>query len=103
VLRRSAVLLRFGTFHPENWTEECSGPVADWIHRTISLLFGAPMVGASGGTLHGLTFAAMWAATTDYAHGIAPGRDQTSPLEVLHGWWHTTEESQVLRLLCNGY
>lgn len=23
--------------------------------------------------LHGLTFAAMWAATTDYAHGIAPG------------------------------
>ncbi len=22
--------------------------------------------------LHGLTFAAMWAATTDYAHGIAP-------------------------------
>lgn len=36
--------------------------------------------------LHGLTFAAMWAATTDYAHEIAPGRDQTSPLEVLHGW-----------------
>lgn len=23
--------------------------------------------------LHGLTFAAMWAATTDYAHDIAPG------------------------------
>lgn len=23
--------------------------------------------------LHGLTFAAMWAATTDYAHQIAPG------------------------------
>ncbi|CAN0360065.1 unnamed protein product [Ectocarpus sp. 8 AP-2014] len=23
--------------------------------------------------LHGLTFAAMWAATTEYAHGIAPG------------------------------
>lgn len=41
MLRRSAVLLLFGIFHPENWTEERSGPVADWIHRTISLLFGA--------------------------------------------------------------
>ncbi|CBJ48928.1 conserved unknown protein [Ectocarpus siliculosus] len=53
--------------------------------------------------LHGLTFAAMWAATTDYAHGIAPGRDQTSPLEVLHGWYLTTEERRSPRLLCNGY
>jgi len=28
--------------------------------------------------LHGLTFAAMWAATTNYAHEIAPGKTHPS-------------------------
>lgn len=35
--------------------------------------------------VHGLTFAAMWAATTDYAHGVAPG--------AVSVWWRSEEEN----------
>ncbi|CAM9669265.1 unnamed protein product [Pylaiella littoralis] len=35
--------------------------------------------------LHGLTFAAMWAATTDYAHGIAPAHLRTTIQGVVSG------------------
>lgn len=33
--------------------------------------------------LHGLTFAAMWAATTDYAHKISPGTAENFRVSVL--------------------
>ncbi|CAM9566757.1 unnamed protein product, partial [Laminaria digitata] len=36
-------------------------------------------------TLHGLTFATMWAATIEYAHGIAPVGQQASLVGLLSG------------------
>lgn len=32
--------------------------------------------------VHGITFAAMWAATTDFAHGVAPGAVMKMPAAV---------------------
>lgn len=36
--------------------------------------------------MHGLTFAAMWAATTDFAHGVAPGADMKQTAAAVGTW-----------------
>lgn len=45
--------------------------------------------------IHGLTFAAMWAATTDFAHGAAPGAVMNGRL-LLVGVWFSSRSRENL-------